>query len=297
MTEEELLEETEEEEKAEDAGEADAAVPAVDDFEEEEDYRLTLKQKVMVGVALALSTVIFSVLFFPRDVMLRGILSRAAPQVKVDFSQASPGLFEQGFQSLRVALPDGTSFASEELQSKLSLISLIGGSASGTVDLLNADYGSSGMNVRGKNAAIKLNLSGISEGVTGMRGDLLIQATDVSFDRLPAAMAQYIQIEPSRIKVRTVQIPVIFEESGLSVPDGRLASNLFNIKVRIAGTYRGQVLDTMQIDGSVCLKPDEKLEADFPDIFGIYVFAGGTGGGDLCFDVKGTVAQPQFAKK
>lgn len=297
MTEEELLEETEEEQKAQESEESDAAVPAVDDFEEEEDYRLTLKQKVMVGVALLVSTVVFSVLFFPRDVMLRAVLSRAAPQLKLEFSAASPGLFEQSFQSLRVGLPDGTSFASEDLQSRLSLISLIGGSASGKVDLVNADYASTGMNVRSKNAVIKLNMSGITEGVTLMRGDLMIEAADVSFDRLPAAVAQYIQIEPSRIKVRTIQIPVIFEENGLSIPDGRLSSNLFNVKVRVAGTYRGQVLDTMQIDGSVCLKPDEKLEQDFPDIFGIYVFAGGTGGGDLCFEVKGTVAQPQFAKK
>lgn len=298
MTDEELLEETPEEEKPDEIQPADEAAGPVDEFEEEEDYRLTLKQKVLVGVALLVSTIFFSILFFPRDLLLRAVLSRAAPQIKVEFSSASPGLLEQSFQSLRVGLPDGTSFASEDLQSKLSLVSLLNGSANGTVDLSNADYSSTGMSVRGKTAVLKLHVSGFNEGISGMRGDVVLQATDVGFDRLPQAMAQYVQIEPSRIKVRTVQIPVNFEETGLSIPEGRLTSNLFNIKMRVTGTYRGQVLDSMQLDGSyVCLKPDEKLEQDFPDIFGIYVFAGGTGGGDLCFDIKGTLAQPQFAKK
>jgi hypothetical protein len=206
MTDEELLEETQEqEEKPADVVEDAPAVP--EEFEEEEDYRLTLKQKVLVGVALLASTVFFSILFFPRDLLLRAVLARAAPQIKVEFSGASPGLLEQSFQSLRVGLPDGTSFASEDLQSKLSLIGLLNGSANGTMDLANADYSSTGMSVRGKNAVLKLHVSGVTEGISGMRGDITIQATDVGFDRLPQAVAQYVQIEPSRIKVRTVPNP------------------------------------------------------------------------------------------
>ena len=172
MTDEELLEETQEEEKPGDTGAPDEAAPPIDEFEEEEDYRLTLKQKVLVGVALLVSTIVFSILFFPRDLLLRAVLSRAAPQIKVEFSAASPGLLNQSFQSLRVGLPDGTSFASEDLQSKLSMISLLNGSANGTVDLSNADYASTGMSVRSKSAVLKLHVSGITEGSSGMRGDV-----------------------------------------------------------------------------------------------------------------------------
>ena len=218
MTDEELLEGTqEEEEKGEVPAEEQDAIPAPDDFEEEEDYRLTLRQKILVGAALLVSTVFFSILFFPRDLLLRAVLAKAAPQLKVDFSAASPGILAQSFQSLRVALPDGTNFASEEFDSHLSLISLIGGSASGTVDLINADYGSSGMAVRSKTARLKLNLSGVTDGLAAMRGDVLLEAADVGFDRLPPSVAQYIQIEPSQIRVRTLQLPVNFEDSGLSI--------------------------------------------------------------------------------
>lgn len=295
MAEQEILEESIPQDAPED--EAAAALPSPDDFEDEEDYRLTLKQKILVGVAWFVSTIVFSILFFPRDLMLRAVLAKAVPQVKVDFSAAKPGLFSQEFQSLRVGLPDGTNFASDDLQSDLSVFSLMNGNASGTLNLVNADYGSNTMGLNARSAAVKLNLTGMSDGITAMRGDLQIQGSDLGIEKLPPSMASYVQVEPSKIKIRSLQLPLAFSDTGLSIQDGRVVSNLFNLKIRVAGTYRGQVLDTMQLDGSICIKPDEKLEADFPDVFGIYVFAGGAAGGDLCFEVKGTLGQPQFAKK
>jgi hypothetical protein len=117
-TEEENSLDTEEEEEqvaAEIQPEEAAGEP---DFDEEE-HRLTLRQKIYIGIGLTVSFFFFTLLLFPKDLFLRAILARTAASVRIDFSSADPGLFGQTFQTLSVILPDGTAILVDSLDSSL----------------------------------------------------------------------------------------------------------------------------------------------------------------------------------
>ncbi|HMU82971.1 MAG TPA: hypothetical protein PKE49_19435 [Leptospiraceae bacterium] len=294
-TEEENSLDTEEEEEqvaAEIQPEEAAGEP---DFDEEE-HRLTLRQKIYIGIGLTVSFFFFTLLLFPKDLFLRAILARTAASVRIDFSSADPGLFGQTFQTLSVILPDGTAILVDSLDSSLHAFDLMRGSAEGKVQLGKSDVSTTGLALGWASGDITTNLSGYSEGLTGMRGDLKIGLRDVNFVRFPPAAANLVPIRPDKIKVSSLELPLSFRDGGLVLQNGLIASNLFIVKINTKGSYQGPSLDGMNLDGQICLKPDRELEQKEPDVFGMYVFAGGAAGGELCFQVRGTVGRPQFNK-
>jgi len=85
-------EEIEQEELEEEQGADEAAVEVTQPEIEDEDYRLSLRQKIWVVAGLLLSFVFFTALLFPREIVLRMVLSKFAGQVRINFSSADPGL-------------------------------------------------------------------------------------------------------------------------------------------------------------------------------------------------------------
>ncbi|MBL8022214.1 MAG: hypothetical protein JNM27_21240 [Leptospirales bacterium] len=281
-------------EDADDSGEPEATAT---EFEfDEEEYRLNLKQKIWIAASLVISFVVFTLILFPRDIFLRSILSKTANQVRVDFTSAEPGLFGQTFQSFSVALPDGTNFTSNSVESKLRVHDIIRGVASGDILMDSADFSSSNIGIHAKTAEINSNLSGLFDGLQAMRGDVVIVLSGVGFQRLPSGVSAFVPVESSKIQIGKMELPISFRESGPTLQRGLIVSNLFTIKLEGTGKYQGPNLDAMGLEGKICLKPVPKLEESQPELFGMFAFAGGTAQSDLCFNVRGTLGKPEFSK-
>ncbi|MCE9600125.1 MAG: type II secretion system protein GspN [Spirochaetia bacterium] len=281
-------------EDAGDTGESDQVTPDFD-FDEEE-YRLNVKQKIWIVASLVVSFLFFTLLLFPRDIFLRSILSKSAGQVRIDFSSAEPGLFGQTFQSFRLTLPDGTNFISDTLESTLHVHDLIRGVAAGDILMSAADFSSNNIAMHAKTAEVTSNVSGIFDGLTAMRGDVVLKLSGVGFQRLPGGVSAFVPVDAGKIEIGKMELPISFRESGPSLQRGLIVSNLFTIKLEGNGKYQGTNLDTMALVGKICLKPVPKLEELQPELFGMYAFAGGTTNDDLCFNVRGTLGKPEFSK-
>ncbi len=294
----EMEDETQALEEAEEEGVA-AELPAGETVEpefEEEEHRLTLRQKIYVGVSLVLSFVFFSLLMFPRDLFLRAMLARFAGPVRIDFTSADPGLTEQTFQSFSLILPDGTTLLAGNVESTLHILDLIRGAADGNVILEKTDLATSSLALNWQKGEVTSSLTGISSDLPQMRGDLKLKLDQVTFTRLPPAAANIIPIRPEKIKIASLQLPISFRDGGFGLQNGLIVSNLFTIKVSTNARYQGPSLDNAVLEGQICLKPDRELEQKEPDVFGMYVFAGGAAGGELCFQLRGTAGHPQFNK-
>ena len=294
MADEEQLIDQEEEETA---APSEAALPFTDDsLELDDDFEettLTFMQKVWIGVAVAASFLVFSVIFFPLDLVIRQKLQNPQTGLTVDFTSLDLNPFGADSIADLDLRAGGMALTSKEVLSHISWMGVLSRDLKGSI-LLQQTFTlqAGGLSIVGNQAKVDIDIDDVlrTEPRT-WRGDFALELKDVGFRSLPSGIP--LPIAPEQLKVPMAIIKANFNQGQLLLDGSRIDTNLFNITISGTGAIRGD-LSSMQLDSRLCLRPVSDLQQKNETIYGFYVAMGGAGGGELCFKLQGNLANPRF---
>ncbi|MBI38368.1 MAG: type II secretion system protein GspN [Leptospiraceae bacterium] len=261
-----------------------------DDFEE---TTLTSRQKIWIGVSVISSFLLFFVLLFPLDIIIRKLLQNPETGMQADFTSLNLNAFGsddiQGFQFRAGSF----AISSPQVESTVSWIGLMKDDLEGTVTLNGPfDLQAGDVGLQGQKALLKLGLpDSMQQPASTWVGDIELELQGVTFTALPSAIP--LPLSPSDLKVSQGRIRMGFDGGGVNFEGSSLQTNLFNIRLTGRGTIRGP-LAAMQLNGRICLRPVSDLQQENPAIYDFYTAFGGTGGGELCFKLEGNLSSPKF---
>lgn len=276
---------------AEEAGLDDELGEDLDEFEES---RLTMRQKLWVGLCATASFVVFLVIFFPLNEFLRYQLGSFSKQIQADFVDLDLNLFSPDtVDGLSVQLPNnGPRFTAGRIESQLAWLDLLGSAPDGPVRIDTAEFAMSDLAFTARQINLDIDIADVRNSLAVWDGQLDIQARGVRFDRLPLDKLP-IPIDLSELKIGRLDLKLLFEDGAVSFPDGKLVSDLFRLTLKGSGRM-GNTLGATTVDARVCIEPVSDLENKNPDLFTIYIMGGGAAGGELCADINGSIGAPNF---
>jgi hypothetical protein len=269
---------------------ADTGPDVEDEFEE---TTLAPSQKFWIGVVTVVSFLLFSIAFFPLDSLLRDMLQNPQSPVRLNFTSLDLNLFSEdeitdlGFRAGNFTLN------ANRVESGLSWLGLMRNDLKGVIAVpegLSLQAGD--LSITGKRANIILDLDKARElPASQWNGAIQLELQDVRFASLPSGIP--LPLSPEDLEVPAARINASFTSGALSLERSSIQTNLFNISIGGGGRIPG-TLGSMVLDGRLCLRPVSNLQEENPAIFGFYTAMGGTGGGELCFLLKGNLSNPQF---
>lgn len=272
-------------------GEEDSPLP-----EEEEEHRLTFRQKLIAAAVTAVSFLVFFVLFLPYGDIIRYTLGRARSAVAIDYTELNLSLFGADTASgLRVTLPGGAAnLDAAEANSSLGWRGLLTGSPRGVLQLNDVQYSAQGLAVKAGQAALDLSLSGVNGPANRWEGEATLAAGNITFDSSPLPALPMVEIRPEDLAIKALRLRMQFRAGTVSFDNSSLTSDLFTARLSGAGRL-GQAFAATNLDAQVCLVPSPQLESKNESLYRAYLLAGGSMGGELCVKITGPLANPQFA--
>ncbi len=273
------------------AGDEDAPLP-----EEEEEHRLTFRQKLIAVAVTAASFVVFFVLFLPYGDIIRYSLGRARSAVAVDYAELDLSLFGADTATgLRVTLPGGAAnLDAAAANSTLSWRGLLTGSPRGVLQLTDVQYAAQGLALKAGQAALDLSLNGVNGPANRWEGEATLAAANISFDSSPLPALPMVEIRPEDLAIKALRLRLQFRAGTVSFDNSNLTSDLFTARLSGAGRL-GQTFGATSLDAQLCLVPSQQLESKNESLYQAYLLAGGSMGGELCVKITGPLANPQFA--
>lgn len=265
-------------------------------LEEEEEHRLTFRQKLIAAAVTAVSFLVFFVLFLPYGDIIRYSLGRARSAIAIDYTELDLSLFGADTASgLRVTLPGGAAnLDAAQASSTLSWRGLLTGSPRGVLQLSDVQYSAQGLSLKAGQAALDLSLSGVSGPANRWEGEATLAAGNIVFDTAPLPALPMVEIRPEDLAIKALRLRLQFRAGTVSFDNSSLTSDLFTARLSGAGRL-GQALGGTNLDAQLCLTPSPQLESKNESLYQAYLLAGGSMGGELCVKITGPLANPQFA--
>lgn len=268
----------------------DTGLDLDDDFEE---TTLTGRQKLWIAVATGVSFLLFSILLFPLDILVRSRLQNPEQPFQADFTALNLNLFgSDEIQDLQFR-SGGFSLSSPAVESSLSWFGMMRRDLDGTVRMPESVSIQAGdLALKGQQAALKFSLPGALEiPASNWIGEIELELKDVRFSSLPGRIP--LPISPEDLEVPQGTIRLKFTGGGVDFEGSRIQTNLFLISISGGGQIRGS-LATMQLKSRICLRPVSDLQQENRAIYDFYTAFGGAGGGQLCFKLEGNLSNPSF---
>ena len=270
------------------------SVPAPDDgLDDGEDLdetpRLSVKQKVVTGVAVLISFLLFTIIFLPIEPVVRYALSKGARIVRIEFKELDLNLFSADVVTdLRVTTPDGSYLRGTSVQSSLSYIDLLSEHARGRIRIPRLDIEAVGLEAKVNGVDLEVNIRKLFQAPARWEGLISLNTASIQVSALPPALRSMgIELDPATIKIRKVRLQARIENGGRMLLDGTsISSNLFDIRVKGNGRVRDSIV-APDLDASICFTADKDLETINKGLMDMYLAVGGTAAGSLCPRVKG----------
>ncbi|MBI3396461.1 MAG: type II secretion system protein GspN [Spirochaetia bacterium] len=263
--------------------------------DESEVVRLTFKQKIITGVAVLVAFIVFSFVFLPYELVIRYTLEKYSRFVRIEFTSLKLNLIgDDEISGFRMVLPDGTAFAADSVTSGLKYRDLLAGGAQGSVLMTGVGFSMGNVVFRIGTIDLGLGIQNATSALDQLSGDINLRAGKVEVRKLPENLP--IAVQPGDIKISSVVIRMKIGEGRVNLEGTNLKSNLFDIRVTGGARLSGPIGQAVMA-AKVCLKPAKDLETENNAMFGYYTMSGGTGGGELCLGMKGTLSQPTFEKE
>ena len=264
-----------------------------DDLEDFEESRLTGRQKLWVGLCAAVSFVVFLVIFFPLNEILRYQLGNFSKQIQADFVDLDLNLLgPDTVDGLSVQLPNnGPRFTAGRIESELGWLNLLGAAPDGIVRMFTAEFSMPSMAFEANEIQLDMDIADVRKSLAVWNGRLDLQARGVRLDRLPLDSLP-IPIALDELKIARINLKLLFEEGAVSFNDAELISDLFRVTMNGSGRM-GRNIGATTLNARLCLKPVANLENKNPELFTIYIMGGGSAGGELCANISGSLAAPQ----
>lgn len=271
-----------------------AALPGPDDVlsegeELEEIPKLSIKQKLLTGLAVLVFFLIFSLVFLPVEPIVRYALEKTSRTVRIEFGALELNVFSPDVISdLRVTTPDGSFIGASQLRSSLSYTSLLSEHAKGQIAVPKLSLEAAGLELSASTVNLDLNLRHLFQASNRWEGLVTLSSAKVQLVALPPLLKGLgIDLDPATVKIQSVRLQARLEADGRLILDGSsLNSNLFNIRLKGSGRVRQSIV-APDLDAEICLTPDRELETTNKALFDFYVTLGGTAGGSLCPRMKG----------
>ncbi len=287
-----------EDEDLESAGADPTGLPEDEDLdaldEEFEESRLSGRQKLFVFLTAAVSFLVFTIVFFPLEELIRYQLRSFEKQLAIDFATLDLNVFgDDVVGGFSAQLPDNSGgFSAETIKSELSWVDLAAASPKGLVQFEDSELHMQGFAFDAATMDLTLDIDDANKILTTSQGSIQLLAGGVKFTQLPLDGLP-IPISLDELNVRRLNLMLNFSNGGVDFQDSSLISDLFT--ARLTGTGRiGGNLGATALQATLCLKPVDDLENKNPELFTVYIMGGGAAGGELCADITGTVSRPQM---
>lgn len=273
---------------------------AEDEIQDEtlEENPLERRQIVLLVAAGAAAFLVFLLLFFPFDGILRSILKSQLPGgTRLEFTDFRPSLFGRTTaEGLVVARDPGFKLEAESATLEVKLAALLRKSPRGSLRLNQGTLSGGPVSGTFKSVDVVLDLNDIiSKPPREWEGTAQLRVNQFEPDQMPQIpILQKIPLPPSDIAVSRLQLKVTFSGGTMNINQADLQSTLFQVRVEGSGRP-SQDLASMPMEGRVCVKPVDDLESKNGMVSMLYNTVSGGGTGETCFKVTGTLAAPSFA--
>jgi len=266
-----------------------------DDDIDESDTRLTPRQRVWAFSAGAISFVVFLIVLFPFEGILRSSLQkRLAPDVKLEFTSMQLGLLGQTKVEDLSVQSGNFQLEADSLVADLKKWSLLRLAPKGMVRLNGGNFAVGSLSAAFKSLDVNLDMSSLDAPASDWEGTIQIRLDKVEPEQLPDLLSS-LPISADELTIQRLSLPLQFRRGRLDFNQSQLQSPLFTIRLEGGGKVGASLFDT-SLDGKICLKPVDDLEVKNEAMFGFYIMAGGSAGGELCMRLSGMLSSPNFDK-
>lgn len=270
-----------------------------DSTEEEIDSgKLSNLQKVSTTVLFLFSFVLFTVLFFPYQTVLRSVLQKYSKMIRVDFSNVEFNYFSNHkIYNLSLITPDNTALQLEKLSTNISLWNVISRNIHGDIQIEKPEIVFAGFEGSSDSMNAAINIDNIFDKMNQWKGDIVIEGNKMNIYSFPDKFKQLpipLPINEDDIIINKYTFKFNMENnSEINLAGTSINTNLFNITAEGKISY-SSAPNITNLNCKVCLSPDKNLEKINKNLYGLYAMAVGNGGKDICFSVKGPPTAIKF---
>lgn len=269
-----------------------------DAFEDEEQPApFSMRRKITIGLTVLLSFVIFAILFFPYESVVRFALQKFARTVRVDFNRADLNLFgPDRIEDLKVMTPDGSFINAKTIIADIEYFSLFSGAAIGEITAKKLDAEVAGFSFKTKSLQIKVNLKNTFETLKKWEGRLQLISKNIDTGSLPQGALKMLPIPISLdgLKIKAINIGGMMARGGkIHLQKSIIKSNWADADIEGNIVLRGASARPV-MDLNICIRPDANLKNNNSTMFELIKTFGSTIAGKLCFKVKGGLNNLKF---
>lgn len=272
--------------------EDDALIPVV-----ESHPIFSRKQWTLIALTTLLSFLVFLIVLFPYDLLIRYIIDSVSGRIRIEFLEMNPSLFgTTEIKDLRVVLSPKESVEAENVSIHLSPFQLFNRNAHGTVfgSRINVDLQELGIEVGALSG--DLNLDGLDMPPASWNGDVLVNGSNIFFNDIPPIM-KFVPLQPDEYRIKKIKVNSIFSGGRFDLKGSSAITELFTVKVENGGgrfDKRGNVI----LDGRICITPVKDLEKKNENIMQMIAILGIDPTRPFCYKVSGPMNHnPRFEKE
>lgn len=262
--------------------------------EETQKITLTRAKKIILIVVGVLSYFFFLLLLLPYSNFLKIFLNKSFKDYKIEYASLELGLFSPiVVKNLYFSNQSDFFLRADQLTLKLNLWKFVNQNLKGEIFIKNGSIKIKDLDTDLNNFILNVDLdNSYDTPLEKWNGNILLQIKAIEFNELFGPLKNFSLEEEQKI-IKNSKISIIIVKGNYDIKTFQFDSELFQVKGNFSGNLQTNIAIST-ISGRLCLVPAQNLEEKNPMIYGIYLNAGGSLGGELCLKIDGNFSQPKF---
>ncbi len=261
--------------------------------EEISEIKLTATQKILLLVIGIVFYFLFVLLFFPYSSFIRYLISKNIQDYKIDYTELNMDFNSILLKDLYFTNEKDIFFTSDAINIKTKLWNLINKKIDANVILNSGSIKIREINSGFKNMELIIKIdNSYDEPLSKWSGEVIVKFKEISLEELWGILKNFSLPEEQKV-IKNLNIRITVDKGNYSIKNFTFDNPLFKIQIMGNGTL-SNVIENSTVNGSICFIPDSKIEEKNPAIYGIYISAGGSLGGQLCIGIEGNLSNLKF---
>ncbi len=255
--------------------------------EEISEIKLTGTQKILLIVIGVVFYFLFVLLFFPYSSFIRYLIS------KIDYTELNIDFNSILLKDLYFTNEKDIFFTTDAINIKTKLWNLINKKIDANVILNSGSIKIKEINSGFKNMDLIIKIdNSYDEPLSRWSGEVILRFKEISLEDLWGILKNFSLPEEQKL-IKNLNIRITLDKGNYSIKNFTFDNPLFKIQIMGNGTL-SNTIENSTVNGSLCLMPDSNIEEKNPAIYGIYLSAGGSLGGQLCIGIEGNLSNIKF---
>lgn len=262
--------------------------------EETQKITLTRTKKIILLVIGVFSYFFFLLFFLPYSNFLKIFLNKSFKDYKIEYSSLELGIFSPiVFKNLYFSNQFDFFLRADQLTLKLNLWKLLNQNLKGEIFIRDGNIKIKDLDVDLNNFIFNVDLdNSYDTPLEKWNGNILLQIKTIDLNELFGPLKNF-SLDEEQKKIKNSKISITIVKGNYDIKNFQFDSELFRAKGNFSGNLQTNIAIST-ISGKLCLVPVQNLEEKNPVIYGIYISAGGSLGGELCLKISGNFSDPKF---